>query len=288
LKLKAKLRHSRRSPGGVDRQSIEADREELTALVIELKRLQQGAGVAETNASIAQSSANEDAWDDLAFDPIESGAGIIPSSAEYSKVRAEVPKSNKMSSYLGPSSTETLTPVPIENQLLCIPSNGNASSVHRQLELYHRISQADSQLNNIRNLIAEKSFQFSHVIRVSPRKGVTTRARATVKKINNQIAEHCRMYARCRECILILDADPTVLSRYQVLLPADIAGSTAVLNPNEPGSTSIKLSWIWQSSAFYSEFGRSANDPNLDGGLMAEDPIRLLECESTYFVEKHY
>ena len=50
---------------------------------------------------------------------------------------------------------------------------------------------ASEQLHHIQNLIAEKSFQFSHLIRVSPHKAVTTRARAAVKKLNDQIAEHC-------------------------------------------------------------------------------------------------
>ncbi|KAF8802065.1 hypothetical protein BYT27DRAFT_7113486, partial [Phlegmacium glaucopus] len=59
-----------------------------------------------------------------------------------------------------------------------------------ELEISHRVVHADHHLNRIRELIAEKSFQFSHVIRVSPRKAVNTHSRATVKKLNLKISVH--------------------------------------------------------------------------------------------------
>ena len=52
--------------------------------------------------------------------------------------------------------------------------NGNVGLVHAQLEIQHRISHAEHHLGRIRGLIAEKSFQFSHVIRVAPHKSVNT------------------------------------------------------------------------------------------------------------------
>ena len=63
-----------------------------------------------------------------------------------------------------------------------------------QLEIDHHIASANNQLNLIQNLVVEKSFQYSHVIQVSPQKGVTTRSQAGVKKLNNEITEHCHMY----------------------------------------------------------------------------------------------
>jgi hypothetical protein len=165
--------------------------------------------------------------------------------------------------------TQSISPVRIEDQLIALPSNGNANNVHRELEIVHRISAAEEKLNHIRNLSVEKSFQFSHVIRVSPRKGVTTRARAIVKKINNEIAEQGRMYTQCRSALLILGPDSSVLSRFNYLNPTDVAASTAILNPNERGSTAIKLSWIWQTSAHYI----------FDyGGSTADDSQSALEC----------
>jgi hypothetical protein len=263
LKLKAKLRHLRRNPGNVDRQMIENDREELSALILQLKQFQQTAGVAEPNSLIIQPLNSVDAWDDLAFDPVQIGI-------EQTAPIAESVNSNPSSGQSIPRSTTA--PLPIEEQIIALPSNGNTSNVYKELELAHRVSTAEQQLNYIRNLIADKSFQYSHIIRVSPHKGVATRARAAVKKLNNQIAEYCRMYSRCRSCLEILGADDSILSTFKVLRPLDVAGSTAVLNPNEPGSTGIKLSWIWQTSARRFGFADNAESH-------ADNPASLLECE---------
>jgi hypothetical protein len=209
--------------------------------------------VAEPNAPVSGNPGSQvlsDIWDDLAFDPIET----ISVSSVPNPIQAEVRPSNEMSPGTTPRNTiGTLGPFPIEDQIISLPSNGNTSIVYRDLEVTHRIRLAEEQLNHIRNLIAEKSFQFSHVIRVSPRKGVTTRSRAAVKKLNNQIAEHGRMYGRCRAAIQILKADDIILSRLKILTPMDVGGSTAMLNPNAPGSSRIKLSWIWQTSGRHLE-----------------------------------
>ena len=61
---------------------------------------------------------------------------------------------------------------------------------------------------------------------ISPCKRVTTRARSTVKKLNNHIAEHCRFYARCQSSLMILGAEPAILSHFKVLNPVDVVGST--------------------------------------------------------------
>jgi hypothetical protein len=213
-----------------------------------------------------QPSNSVDAWDDLAFDPVQ--IGVEQSAPIADPVNSNVSTLSE-SGHSNP--TSNIGPLPIEEQIIALPSNGNTSNVYRELELAHRISMAEEQLNHIRSLIADKSFQYSHVIRVSPKKGVTTRARAVVKKLNNQIAEYCRMYSRCRSCLEILGAENSILSTFKVLRPLDVAGSTAVLNPNEPGSTGIKLSWIWQSSA--RRFGIAD-----DAESHADNPASLIEC----------
>lgn len=116
------------------------------------------------------------------------------------------------------------------------------------MELSHRISHANLHLNRIRDLIAEKSFQYSHVIRVSPRKGVNTHSRVAVKKLNLQISIQCRLYTQCRSRMVTLGADSATLNQFRTLTTEDIKASTAIVNPNEPGSTSLKLSWIWQTA----------------------------------------
>ncbi|KAF8806062.1 hypothetical protein BYT27DRAFT_7102812 [Phlegmacium glaucopus] len=56
------------------------------------------------------------------------------------------------------------------------------------------------------------------------------------------------MYARCRARLVQLGADPATQTRLRVLLIDDVRSSTAIVNPNVPGSTKLKLSWIWQTA----------------------------------------
>src|SRR5271156_7019067 len=94
---------------------------------------------------------------------------------------------------------------------------GSGDNMYRQVELQLRLKQADKCLQALRDSIADKSFQYSHVIRVAPRKSVRTRARATIAKLNHVIAYQCRVYARCRAAMVILGADATTLNKYQIL-----------------------------------------------------------------------
>jgi len=120
------------------------------------------------------------------------------------------------------------------------------------------IKQAAASLAALRDLIAEKSFQYSHVLRVAPRKGVRTHACSVIAQLNHRIGYHCRVYNRCREAMEKLEADNITLQTYQILQSQDIRSSTALLNPNEPGSTRHQLSWIWQS-------GLSSTPTNSEG-----------------------
>ena len=45
-----------------------------------------------------------------------------------------------------------------------------------------------------------------------------------------------------------LGAGPAILQQYRKLTTDDVKASTAIVNPNEPGSTQLKLSWIWQTA----------------------------------------
>ena len=156
------------------------------------------------------------------------------------------------------------TLAPIERRQLSIPSAWSSiGSPHRVLELTLRICQANRTIQALRDSIADKSFQYSHVIRVAPRKSVRTRARATIAKLNHVIAYQCRVYARCRAAMVILGADATTLNKYQILLKEHVKSSSALLNPNEPGSSRVQLSWIWQSAVPGAE----------------SSPDRLRECE---------
>jgi hypothetical protein len=167
----------------------------------------------------------------------------------------------------------------IEDRPIPLPSNGTVSQVYAELELGHRILHAEYHLNRIRDLIAEKSFQYSHVIRVSPRKGINTRSRATVKKLTLQILLHSRMYSRSWSCLQPLGADPATLLRFRKLTPDDVKASTAIVNPNEPGSTRLKLSWIWQTAGGH-RWGLGTGTDEASGDVPDGD---VLECMFFYY-----
>ena len=70
-----------------------------------------------------------------------------------------------------PSNTSTTPP---EHRPLHLPSSNNTATDHplRQAELTLRIQQATQYLSALRDAIAQKSFQYSHVMRSAPSKGV--------------------------------------------------------------------------------------------------------------------
>lgn len=138
--------------------------------------------------------------------------------------------------------------VPPERKPLPIPSYLSSSdNAHRSLEIEARIQQANRSLQTIRDLIADKSFHFSHSLRVTPRKGVKTRARSNIAKINLRISYHGRVYNHCRVALEKLNAGLEILEKYRHLGIEDIRTSTTLIDPNRPGSTRFKLSWIWQT-----------------------------------------
>jgi len=138
---------------------------------------------------------------------------------------------------------------PIERKNIVLPSNGNVetNASASDIEIKYRIWQAKTQLNQLRDLIADISFQFSHVIRGQIRKNIRTRSQKRVKSLHNQLTLHARIYARCRNHLVALNCGQSILGQYRVLTREDLHSSTAILDPNQPGSTSLKLSWIWHS-----------------------------------------
>jgi hypothetical protein len=137
--------------------------------------------------------------------------------------------------------------VPIEHKPLPLPSYTNFEAENANLELLLRQKQAQRILDSIRATVADKSFQYSHVMRVAPRKSVVTRARATIAKLNVKIANYCCAYSRCRSAMVRLGADDDVLSRFQILTRADVKASTALVDPNAAGASTLRLSWIWHN-----------------------------------------
>ncbi|KAF8815490.1 hypothetical protein BYT27DRAFT_7213409 [Phlegmacium glaucopus] len=60
-------------------------------------------------------------------------------------------------------------PIPIEQKIISLPSNGNVEGIFKAIELPFRINQAKTYLNQLWDLISEKLFQYSHVVWAAPR-----------------------------------------------------------------------------------------------------------------------
>jgi hypothetical protein len=250
IDIQDRRRRLAREPREEDRKEVEHLRELLNHSLqsLELLRLQATGGVFTTTPTLPGDDPT--AFDDMDENDEESRDMESRGTATRSQTAAR--------------GLDTGVP-PIENQHLSIPSNWVSSdNPHRAVELSLRIIQADRTIQALRDGIADKSFQYSHVIRVAPRKSVRTRARATIAKLNNGIAYQSRVYGRCRAAMVRLGADSLTLEKYQILLKEHVKSSSALLNPNQPGSSRLQISWIWQS--------------NVPGG--ESSPDRMRECES--------
>jgi hypothetical protein len=148
--------------------------------------------------------------------------------------------------------------IPPERRYLPMPSSClEVGHPLREIELRFRKDQAARYLKALREVIAEKSFHYTHVLRVAPTKAMRTRARTIIAKLNEKIALYSRIYARCRMTMVRLGADDRTLSTFQVLLRDDVKASTAIREPNQRGASSLRLSWIWQTGL--SESGTSSD-----------------------------
>jgi hypothetical protein len=227
IDLQDRLRRLPANPREEDLKQIEQLRGSIGAEFAELETLQLSVSDVFGSFVVMQEKDDAFAFDDLDEDDsaLENQDLPVPDTA------AEVPEV-----------------VPAETRPLAMPSTLKAPHPpHCAMELTVRTRQALRHLNALRGAIADKSFQYSHVIRVAPRKSVRTRARSAISKLNNLISFHCRAYSKCRAAMVRLGADACTLSRFRVLSKQDVKCSTALLDPNTSGSSTLRLSWIWQT-----------------------------------------
>jgi len=188
---------------------------------------------------------NVAAFDDLDIENIavaETGNAV----AGHSTAKAAAGSKTQPAVTWTNASDTALEVVPPESRKISMPSRWKSSdNIYRAVELRLRILQADNTLQALRDTIADKSFQYSHIIRAAPRKAVNTRARTAISKLNCLIVYYSRVYAHCRVALGRLGAVDFILDKYQNLRKEDLKSSTALLNPNEPGASRVKLSWIW-------------------------------------------
>lgn len=237
----------------------------LTPLLEQLIKLQAVAGI--TNYAGSRPRQRDDVmvdWDEI----VET---VNEETAETAETAAAPPAP------AGPSENHPLSQT-VECQTLYLPSNGNVTPSPFNVELLCRQRQAQSHISQLRELIADKSFQYSHIIRVAPRKSIKTKGRVTVKGLNTQIAFHCHVYGHCRSRMIRLGADSALLQLFPALKKEDIRASTAILAPNMPGSTRLQLSWIWNDVTGHILPAPSLQPPS--GEPNPTNSATILECMS--------
>lgn len=113
-------------------------------------------------------------------------------------------------------------------------------------ELEIRQGHANDALHSVRLLLGKKSFAFRERLRPAVGKVQKTRAWAAIQALNTEINNVARVYTFNREAMIRLGLSQQDLTRtYKVLDRADLVTSTAILQPNLPGQSQHKLSWIW-------------------------------------------
>jgi hypothetical protein len=84
-----------------------------------------------------------------------------------------------------------------EHRPLSLPShNSTEDPPYSKVELSLRVKQASQYLSAIQEAVAEKSFQYSHVMRGTHSKAIWTRSRAVIRKASDRISHCCRVYNR--------------------------------------------------------------------------------------------
>ena len=99
-----------------------------------------------------------------------------------------------------PDATEELNHIAIspERRPLYLPSSYKMNENHPlcQAELTLQIKQATQCLAVLREAVAEKSFQYLHVMCKAPSKSLQTRTQAVIVKISDRMSHYSRAYSR--------------------------------------------------------------------------------------------
>jgi hypothetical protein len=159
------VRHLGRDPRGDDRQKIEKLRASLAPLLVELSRLQGAAGIFQCAATVSREqpsrSMNQTSQLDHSKDPLAHWDILVQ---DLDDEPLPVPSASSVAARRTRSTGLDEAQPPVEDQVLFLPSNRNVTPCPDDIELIFRKNQANAHLHQLRELIAEKSFQYSDVL----------------------------------------------------------------------------------------------------------------------------
>lgn len=240
-----------------DRNVVEQKRQVLVSMLVRLTTLQDNAGIVSATSGSEPLAEDEAEFDDVS----DSAAASSPDEVG--------------------NHTEQAADIKAERQTLTIPSNGNVATDVGQVELKYRTRQARRQVSRLRDIIADISFQYSHVIRGAIRRSVRSNAQKRLKTLHHDLVLQARIYSRCRSRLIALKCDQRLLSVFRILTKEDLKASTSILRPNIAGSSSLQLSWLWQTGRWFL-FAEPETIATTNQYAEAE-PQSLLEC-TIYFM----
>jgi hypothetical protein len=173
IDLQDKVCRLTKDPREEARSEVERLRQRLTSEFLVLHTYPNALNVSGASLSLGTGEADPSAFDNLDDDSNETE----PDSERHIRVDVEL--------------------LPPEQKSIVLPSThlpiGHALG---KKELAPRIKQATRYPAAIREAVAEKSFQYSHIMRKAPSKSVKTWSRASILKLNHRIALCCRVYGR--------------------------------------------------------------------------------------------
>ncbi|PPQ86478.1 hypothetical protein CVT26_011993 [Gymnopilus dilepis] len=251
LEIQDKVRRLARVQGGQQSDDIELARNTLHSMMATLKEKQVAAGAISAELTEEQQKLHE--------------AALVTDEVEFDEVVQDAIPSTVINDHM----------ITIERQTLILPSNHNVKGNFSPTELALRQRQARREISNIRDIVADLSFQFSAVLRKSPRQSARGAAQKRVKHMQHELTHHARIYTICRRRLQELGCPEDFLRHFKELRRSDLKASTEILQPNMPGSTNIQLPWIWHTGRFFT----MQDQAWADDMAASTDTATLLECE---------
>ena len=144
-------------------------------------------------------------------------------------------------------------PPDVEDEVLLLPSTfgdkacrAAALTAALEKETGLRRGQANDALQQLRQVIGQKSFLYRENLRKAEGKIHQTRAWTTIKGIDDKLTTMRLIYSAARIALISLgaetEAEPVY---YRPVTRADLRVGTIILNPNAAGQRNARLAWFW-------------------------------------------
>lgn len=137
------------------------------------------------------------------------------------------------------------TPIFLPSQFVSGSLPHSDTEVYIKQEIALREGQANDALQGLRLALSAKSVMFRKDLRGQKTKKGKTRAWSGIHGVDRSARHWAQVYKRARLRLILLDAPPATLARYQDLLPEHMSVKTTIIDPAERGTRNMGLAWFW-------------------------------------------